>query len=140
MTVRLRSHHLLCMLTFVGKGYTEAFTRNYVSIAKRLSAGEDILIVDGPDDICRPMLDDATCHCRNAGIDDRDRLAAEAVGALLGRSVASGAVIAPDGPMLNRMRLAFASGTLRAGCAACEWTDLCSGIAASGFEGVLVKT
>ncbi len=56
MTVRLRGHHLLCMLTFVGKGYSPAFVENYDRIAGRLSEGEDILLVDGPDDICAPLL------------------------------------------------------------------------------------
>ena len=38
MTVRLRAHHLLCMLTYVGKGYTAAFTANYDRIVERLNA------------------------------------------------------------------------------------------------------
>jgi len=63
MTVRLRSHHLLCLLTYVGKGYSAAFIANYDAIAKRLGRGEDVLIVSGPDDICQPMLGEAESHC-----------------------------------------------------------------------------
>ena len=29
MTIKLRAHHLLCLLTYVGKGYSPAFTANY---------------------------------------------------------------------------------------------------------------
>ena len=49
MTVRLRAHHLLCMLTYVGKGYSPAFVENYEAIAARLSAGEEIEMVAGPE-------------------------------------------------------------------------------------------
>ncbi len=38
--VRLRAHHLLCLLTYVGKGYSEAFVRRADALAARLSAGE----------------------------------------------------------------------------------------------------
>ena len=50
MTVRLRPHHLLCLLTYVGKGYSPAFTANYDAIAMRIEQGEELLIVSGPDD------------------------------------------------------------------------------------------
>ena len=61
------------MLTFVGKGYSEAFTENYRSIAGRLSAGEDILVVEGPDDVCAPLLGDRNAHCFDDSVGDRDR-------------------------------------------------------------------
>ncbi|WP_292282104.1 DUF1284 domain-containing protein, partial [Mesorhizobium sp.] len=63
MTVRLRAHHLLCLLTYVGKGYSPAFTANYDVVVKRLAGGEDILIVSGPDDICAPLLSESEPHC-----------------------------------------------------------------------------
>ena len=72
MTIRLRPHHLLCLLTYVGKGYGEAFTRNYDGIAQRLSAGEPILVVEGPDEICAPLLADPDTHCRRPGVTGRD--------------------------------------------------------------------
>jgi hypothetical protein len=62
MTVRLRGHHLLCLLTFVGKGYTPAFTANYRRIVARLNEGAAVELVDGPDDICAPMLAEAEHH------------------------------------------------------------------------------
>ena len=39
MTVRLRAHHLLCLLTYVGKGYSPAFTANYDKVVRRLGEG-----------------------------------------------------------------------------------------------------
>ncbi|OBZ92924.1 2Fe-2S ferredoxin [Pararhizobium polonicum] len=138
MTVRLRPHHLLCMLTFVGKGYTAAFTENYIRIAARLSAGEDILVVEGPDDVCAPLLGGPDNHCLGESVTDRDARASEAVQALLNVPAGPGASIRPDADFLAAMRAAFSAGSIRDGCARCEWSPLCTGIAASGFQGVLV--
>jgi len=138
MTVRLRPHHLLCMLTFIGKGYTAAFTENYIRIATRLSEGEDILVVDGPDDICGPMLGEIDHHCLCDSVTERDRSATAAVEDLLGMPAARGQSILPDADFLRRMRDAFDTGLIRAACQRCEWSPLCTGIAASGFDGVLV--
>jgi hypothetical protein len=49
-----------------------------------------------------------------------------------------GASILPDKDFLARMREAFHAGSIREGCQRCEWSPLCTGIAASGFEGALV--
>ena len=76
MTVRLRAHHLLCMLTYVGNGYSPAFVENYEVIAARLSAGEEIELVAGPDDICVPLTADPDAHCHGASVIERDRAAA----------------------------------------------------------------
>lgn len=54
--INMRGHHLLCVLTFEGAGYSQRFTRNLAAIVERLSAGEEILIVAGPDDICAPVV------------------------------------------------------------------------------------
>lgn len=140
MTVRLRPHHLLCMLTFIGKGYTEAFTENYVRIAARLSEGEDILMVEGPDDICTPLLDEADPHCWRKSVVDRDKRARKAVEALLEAPAGPGAVVCPDAEFLAKMRDAFAAGTVRKACVRCEWSSLCTDVAAGAYDGVLVAS
>ena len=68
MTIRLRAHHLLCLLTWAGKGYSPAFTAGFTVIATRIAAGEAVVLVDGPDDVCAPMLDDPGCHCRGDSV------------------------------------------------------------------------
>lgn len=139
MTVRLRGHHLLCLLTFVGEGYTPSFTRNYVRIAERLSAGEAIAVVDGPDDICAPMLCEAGAHCREESITRRDSLALAAVSDILDRRVVRGSVLMFDADRLRRLRSAFAEGKAAAACAECEWASLCIRVAGGGFSDVLVR-
>lgn len=139
MTVRLRPHHLLCLLTYIGKGYSAAFVANYDAIARRLSRGERIKMVGGPDDICSPLLGDAEPHCRRDSVTERDRQAAHDVEALLGRPVEAGMVVSLTTERLRRMRTAFAAGQTRAACGGCEWQELCTTIAAEGFGGVAVR-
>jgi len=140
VTIRLRGHHLLCMLTYVGKGYSPAFVENYDAIAGRLSTGEDILLVDGPDDICAPLLCGGDCHCYEASVQMRDALALESVGNMLGEPLTAQTPFALNAERLAKMRKAFADGTLRTACEHCEWSELCSRIAGpDNFTGVKVS-
>lgn len=134
MTVRLRPHHLLCLLTYAGKGYSPAFVANYDRIAGRLSDGEDIVIVEGPDEICAPLLDGDGPHCWRESVRDRDRRAADDVGQLLHMSIAEGTRLELPPALLRQMRAAFADGRVRAACSGCEWFDLCSAIAADDYD------
>ncbi|GAC1041908.1 DUF1284 domain-containing protein [Rhizobium sp. No.120] len=140
MTVRLRAHHLLCMLTFVGEGYTPAFTDNYRRIAERLSKGEEIKLVSDPDDICAPLLGEEEPHCFKASVIERDAAALADIAALLGEEIGIGAVLVPDASLLAKLRRNFANGEIRHACRGCEWSELCSRIAAGNFSGVLVGT
>lgn len=138
MTVRLRPHHLLCMLTYVGKGYTPDFTANYDAVVARLGAGEAIEIVAGPDDVCAPLLAGDDHHCHNDSVVERDRLSGIDVAKVLGLAepVGPGARLVIDSARLARLRQAFASGATRSACGGCEWAALCTGVAAQGFAAV----
>ncbi|MBZ9995361.1 DUF1284 domain-containing protein [Mesorhizobium sp. BH1-1-4] len=134
MTVRLRAHHLLCLLTYVGKGYSPAFTANYDVIAERLSRGEDILLVSGPDDICAPLLGEPDPHCLRDSAAGRDRQARDDVEALLARPIRDGARLDLDAAILMRLRQAFSTGHVREACAGCEWSRLCGAVASGGYR------
>ncbi|MGX5846412.1 DUF1284 domain-containing protein [Mesorhizobium sp. PL10] len=136
MTVRLRSHHLLCLLTYVGKGYSAAFVANYDAIARRLGRGEDVLIVSGPDDICQPMLGAAESHCLGESAAGRDELAARDVGKLLARPIRAGSRFGLDAATLASLRAAFSAGVPREACQGCEWAGLCTTVAAGGYRDV----
>lgn len=133
MTVRLRAHHLLCLLTYVGKGYSPAFTANYDAIAARLSRGEDILVVEGPDDVCAPLLCQSGAHCRKARVTKRDKLAARDLKIALGLSADAESTITLEPALLMGMRTAFANKQIRSACRGCEWSKLCSSIAGGGY-------
>lgn len=138
MTVRLRPHHLLCMLTFVGEGYSPAFVANYRRLAGRLSAGEPIEIVSGPDDICAPLLSDEDAHCFGASVAGRDAAALADIARLLGRELETGAIIASDQALFETLRRAFSAGVTREACTGCEWSSLCDRIAQKDYAGALV--
>jgi hypothetical protein len=38
--IELRGHHLLCILTYMGKGYTPAFVENYDAIVAQINRGD----------------------------------------------------------------------------------------------------
>jgi hypothetical protein len=62
--VRLRGHHLLCLLGFRGLGYSPEFVENMTAVHSRVFAGGcGLEIVAGPDDICSacPRLVDGQC-------------------------------------------------------------------------------
>ncbi len=127
------------MLTFVGEGYTSAFTDNYRRIAERLSEGEEIKLVSGPDDICAPLLSGEEPHCFKASVIERDAAAVADIAALLGEEIGPGSTLVPDARLLSKLRRNFASGEIRHACIGCEWGKLCSRIAASNFSDVLIK-
>jgi uncharacterized protein len=134
MTIRLRPHHLLCMLTFAGKGYTPAFVANFEQVASRIAAGgEAIQIVDGPDDICSPLLTEPTCHCHNSSVTLRDRLAAGAISDLLSLPIRAGMHLPAALNLLPILREAFVTGTIRQACIGCQWKPTCDSIAANRF-------
>ncbi|MET0439444.1 MAG: DUF1284 domain-containing protein [Devosia sp.] len=138
MTVRLRPHHLLCLLTYVGKGYSADFTKNFDAIAERLSAGENILIVEGPDDICAPLLAGDSAHCLRDSVRERDRHAADDMAHLFNLTVAPDAIIEIGAETLAAWRAAFRSTKTRSACAGCDWNDLCTAIANADFAGASI--
>ncbi|WP_298815149.1 DUF1284 domain-containing protein [uncultured Roseibium sp.] len=135
MTVSIRPHHLLCMLTYLGRGYTPDFVKNYDQIIQRLNKGEALSLVTGPDDICAPMLAEAGCHCHNDSVRVRDEMAARQIGAVLKTSLVGNMALRLTTSQVLALRAAFANGAIRAGCEGCEWYELCSNIAAKKFRG-----
>lgn len=139
MTVRLRGHHLLCLLTYKGEGYGPAFVANLDRLAGRLAAGEAALLVEGPDDVCAPLAEaEPEAHCGLARVAERDRAALAALAPHLGL-LAPGRRLRLDGATVARLRAAFAKGAIRAACAGCEWAALCGEIARAGYPGVRLR-
>ncbi|MDX5595356.1 DUF1284 domain-containing protein [Pseudovibrio sp. SPO723] len=140
MTVELRGHHLLCMLTFVGKGYNPAFTANYVRIVERLNTGEDIRLVAGPDDICQCLIaTEDEPHCFNDSVNERDASAIEQVQKVLGRALPMGEAFSLSGPEIAKLRAAYQEGRMQQACGGCEWQETCRTIARRGFPGACLQ-
>ena len=146
MAIALRPHHLLCMLTFVGKGYSPAFVANLEQVVRRIATGtETIEIVAGPDVICAPLLTgpnaEPDCHCLRPSVTLRDQHAVQDIQTFLQQPLALGDHIFLSHHDLDRLRAAFAAGSIRTACAGCQWHPLCDDIAAKGFaDTVLLAT
>jgi uncharacterized protein len=133
--LRIRPHHLLCVLTFAGNGYSPEFVANFQRIANLIASGSHTLeIVFGPDDICSTILADPECHCRNAGVLDRDRLAVEALTTLLPSPIEEHSRLQLDPDTLNQLRTAFKTGSIRKACHGCQWSPLCDSVAKDSFS------
>lgn len=138
MTLALRAHHLLCLLTYAGTGYSAAFVDNFDAVVARLAAGEAFVLVHGPDVICAPLCaaEGDCAHCHNSSVVERDRRAAQDLWPLLAPPTDGAGRRTLDSATLARLRSAFASGRIRGACAGCEWADLCSRIVDRGFTEV----
>ncbi|GHB30222.1 (2Fe-2S) ferredoxin [Pseudovibrio japonicus] len=135
MSVKLRGHHLLCILTFVGHGYSRAFSDNYKAVVRRLNAGEPVVLVDGPDDICAALIkEEAEPHCFKCSVTKRDAAALEIVGAVLERPLGIGEELVLSADMIALLRDAYGNGKMEAACNGCEWQPFCDDIAKSGFK------
>lgn len=142
--IRFRPHHLLCMLTHVGKGYTEIFTQNMGEILERINEGEtDIILMHGPDAICAPRLcdkEDHTCHCQHLHITDRDNEALadfQKVAEFSMFTIGNRFRLTKD--LINRLRDVYKTQEIRTACKGCEWVDLCNDISQNGFKGTKLK-
>lgn len=139
MTILIRPHHFLCMLTFLGKGYSPAFVQNYTRIVERLNSGEDIKIVDGPDDICKPMLHEPGHHCHNGNIKARDGLASEKILEVLKVDLKSDERLTLTRTQVETLRRAYEDGVFHAACNGCQWQEMCASIAARDYKGCRLK-
>ncbi|WP_414831778.1 DUF1284 domain-containing protein [Afifella sp. YEN Y35] len=138
--VELRAHHLLCMLTFAGKGYSPGFVARFEEVAAAINAGATVKIVDGPDPLCACVIAaEKEPHCFKASVTERDRKAARDVGEKLGLTIEAGTVIPLSRARVDEMRTWFQHGTTRPACVGCEWDTLCTRLADGGFEGCRVR-
>ena len=137
--MRLRPHHLLCMQTYVGKGYSQKFVENYTSIIDRLnSADNEIILVEGPDDICAPRLcdkDDITCHCYEDSIRMMDIQALNDLKTVKGyEDIEIGQTLKLTENLIKNIRIQYKRNTIRTACIGCEWKNLCDSIADKNFK------
>lgn len=140
MTVALRGHHLFCVLTYVGEGYSPAFVANLDETVARLTAGEEAEIVSGPDEVCAALLaEDACAHCLSPRVALRDERALAAAGRILGRPLQPGDRLALDAATVERLRGAFLGRSRLKACNGCEWTELCRAVVRSGFNGAKLR-
>ena len=134
--INLRPHHLLCLLTFVGRGYSDSFALRLLGVVESLKCGTPARLIEGPDSICAGLLgcrnDDG--HCRNASVTQRDETALALLQPFFEHRLEPGAEI-PD-PLGRRpaLRAAYRDGAFQAACSDCPWQGFCREIAESGYR------
>jgi hypothetical protein len=141
--VNLRGHHLLCILTHSGSGYTAGFTYNLSVQIERINNGAEIGIVSGPDDICAAFSKAGAETCAHAKIctegrviKEHDLLALKDVADELQLpALQAGDILKLGNSDIRDLRAAFASGAVRDACAGCPWHAACSEVAARNFAG-----
>lgn len=140
--VRLRGHHLLCILNYGGAGYTEKFIENMSAIVARINEGAAIEIVSGADAICGVLRRggeiacDHAKQCRSQRVKNRDTLALKDVArALRMPELGIGSVFTFGKSEAGRLRRLFARNAIRHACVRCEWHARCSERAANRYAG-----
>ncbi len=140
MPVLLRGHHFLCILTYRGKGYSDAFVDNMSTKVAAIRAGHPVRLTSGPDDICNGLtetcLQDVQHDCRAADTLRLDHLAVEAVSRVLERDLGKAAPLTLE--EVKTLRSAFASGTIRTACQNCSWKEFCDQIVIEDFSETLL--
>ena len=127
------------MLTHVGLGYSPDFVANFRRVLIRLGEGEEVLAVDGPDDLCAPLLGDPGAHCRGASVSVRDDRARASIGEHLTLDATPGRRFRLETSTLRAMRDRFRAGDTRTACAGCEWADLCSRVAEDDYRDTVLR-
>ncbi|WP_270166761.1 DUF1284 domain-containing protein [Paenibacillus sp. SYP-B4298] len=117
--IQLRGHHVLCLLGYRGKGYSEDFCTNMTAIYETLRTEPDTVVelIEGPDHICRAFPPDQPQHCLNASVDRKDRDILHALGTAPGLRVRWRALTLAASARLQPEDV----GRL---CADCQWEPL----------------
>jgi uncharacterized protein len=139
--IRLRPHHLLCILTYKGLGYTPAFTRNMSEIVGAIREGADIVLCEGPDAICSALTEaDADhCHCSDPETAMMDAVAEQSLAQFLPDRIAvTGRPFRLAQTDIIQLHEAFAKGLIRKACRDCSWNATCTAIAADRFANAVI--
>jgi uncharacterized protein len=138
LSLYLRPHHLLCILTYRGYGYGEEFVANFSAVVAQISAGAEFFIRRGPDAICAPLCNAqprTDFHCDELRVYERDDAASAALMPYFGDAVLQGRKptrLAAD--LVQKLRADFKTGAIRQACTGCQWHAFCTEIAEQDFS------
>lgn len=116
--IHLRPHHLLCLQTFIGHGYSKEFVSQMALVKKSLMRNPSLTIelTTGADDLCRhcPNCKDGVCTSNKPVL--FDRLTIEKLSMMMG----------PQTQLRGIPQILQVSETiLEECCPGCEWKELC---------------
>ena len=119
--LNLRGHHLLCRISYQGKGYSPEFCLEMEKVVKAFQNPEQqIKILASPDLLCKACLHLSASGCAStsglageAGVVDMDRRVLELLGAMAGEILTVGDI--------NRRLKKIKSAKLDQICVRCSW-------------------
>lgn len=123
--MRLRAHHLLCILGFRGLGYDEKFVKGMEMVIQRMKENPDleIRLIEKCDDICAACPFNIDDRCENEvvrgeeGIRERDRQVA-------GRLALKAGDVLTIEEILDSVKEKIKSGDLSVICKDCPWLKM----------------
>lgn len=119
--IHLRPHHLLCIQSYIGKGYSEEFVENMDIVVGSLRKDKDqiIRIIEGNDHVCKHCphnIDGAKCESNDKVI-------------TMDKKVLEHLEIAPGeytySYLLDRLKEKLTEEAFQDICGDCEWYELC---------------
>lgn len=116
MTIKLRGHHLLCLLGYRGMGYSDAYADNMTKVYRKLldDPSAECEIVSGPDQLCACFPEDGDYHCEDRNVAERDALILARLGLETGQ-------VAAWGDILSRVAAKMQPDDLLQICSTCPW-------------------
>jgi uncharacterized protein len=129
--IRLRPHHLMCILTYVGRGYTASFVQNMDQVAGAIREGAEVCLMSGPDDVCAGLQEEDR-HCERSSVTERDHSATLALMRILDMDIEAGTPFLLSTDTLSRLRSRYLQEREQT-CGGCEWYDLCGRVARTNF-------
>ncbi|MFD1706333.1 DUF1284 domain-containing protein [Siminovitchia sediminis] len=80
--VKLRGHHIFCLLGYRGMGYSVEYVENMTRLHQSLRNNPKsvIQIVEGPDQLCEKFPGSGVYHCQDDDIYERDSVFLEKLG------------------------------------------------------------
>ncbi len=119
MTIRLRGHHLLCLLGFRGMGYSEAFAANMAQVhtALRTHPESVVEITAGGDDLCACFPADQVDHCCETTVSVRDAAVLQRLGLEPGNRLSWSEI-------WSRLQTAVEPADIGRWCGTCPWRPL----------------
>ncbi|PID01600.1 hypothetical protein CSV67_13760 [Sporosarcina sp. P2] len=128
--IKLRGHHIFCLLGYRGMGYSEEYTANMTKIHDVLRERPDTLIqiIKGPDSLCAKFPKGQPYHCEDDGIYERDSVILHS----LGLKVSD---VLPWREVERRIRLHVVPDDIVVICETCSWRSY--GYCQEGVEDML---
>ncbi|MBY0223183.1 DUF1284 domain-containing protein [Sporosarcina aquimarina] len=128
--IKLRGHHIFCLLGYRGMGYSEEYAENMTKIQITLRTQPDTLIqiIKGPDHLCAKFPEGQPYHCEDKGIYVRDS-------EILKRLGLTFSDVLPWREVERRIRVEILPSDIATICETCSWRSL--GYCEEGVERVI---